>query len=1035
MARMNHARGQRGMTLIEVIVAIAIGLILMTLVAGGYTMYLTYQTNQLSAQWLQTWQAGAKQWISDNSASLLASSGGTATQAQLNTGGYFGTGFAATDSYGESATLHVIVVNGKLQGLVCAGGGQVITGQQQHQIAGMVGLGGGWVASGAPTVAVGKAWGPVTLSTYGIASGGCQMVAALFVTDLATVDDSLHRHATAGLPQLNQMATAIDMNGNDITGGGHITANGATLAGGSNANSLAVGSAVFYGDGANSAIRQPGSLYIQHLDGSSADIAEVGNIGATGNINAAGNIHANGDVSASGRMANAGLSPTSGYPAGWYGGLHSWDIYSESVVGVGQGGSLTASMWASSGNINANGIVTSQSYFNVPSGGNAFRAANSTFYGDTNNSAIFQPGSVYIQHYLGGPAADIAEVGNIYSTGTVSATNLYASGVVTGAAGVLGGNISIGGQHWGALPYPYETIQMQPGNNLRIAYGSNQVAILDGSGSLQVNGNMTANGSIFSNNNVNANGNITANGYLFAGAAVVAGSGGEALMHGYTVGSVHYNRIRAESNLWGSPYSELLLGSDGSFTWNGTPVALMSGGAFTGAVSAPSLLSTGNTQTNGKFLAAEGSGTNGGYSFTLDGAQDTGMFSPSDGVVDIYNNAVNTLHITPGAVQLNGSLSTTGNIQTNGGVTASGDIRSTGANIYSSYLVAATGTVAVFSANGAASTGSGTIYLRPDGANNGTGQAVLNSNGSLQLSGDLNSGGNIFAAGNFYGTQSVNTQNVYAGTNTAGSPTGYNSNFYSGGIGGWMNLTYGGGWYMSDPSWIRAYNDKSVYTGGQMQAGSMQSNGNINANGTITANGDVVANGAVYSNNWFRSNGNSGWYSQTYGGGWYMTDGSWIRAYNDKGIYTGGQVQAGTVQSNGRLTAGEYVQINGLAAPGGGCSPDGLISRASDGTGILQCKGGLWVGFGGIAATVNVYGASTCGNGSSNVTNITTCPAGYVAINAGRQLLSVNNGGNFWMANIAPDSQWINDAGNSATMIVGGAEGYSCLRQVVTCAR
>ncbi len=996
MARMMRGhRGQRGMTLIEVIVAIAIGLILMTLVAGGYTMYLTYQTNQLAAQWLQTWQAGAKQWISDNSASLLASSGGTATQAQLNTGGYFGTGFAATDSYGESATLHVIVVSGKLQGLICAGGGQAITGLQQHQIAGMLGLGGGWVASGAPTVAVGKAWGPVTLSTYGIASGGCQMVAALFVTDLATVDDSLHRHATAGLPQLNQMATAIDMNGNDITGGGHITAAGETLAGNSNANSLTVGSAVFFGDGANSAIRQPGSLYIQHFDGSSADIAEVGNIGATGNINAAGNIHANGDVSASGRMANAGLSPTSGYPAGWYGGLHSWDIYSESVVGVGQGGSLTASMWAGSGNINANGIVTSQSYFDVPNGGNAFRAANATFYGDTSSSAIFQPGSLYIQHYLGGPAADIAEVGNIYSAGTVSAGTLTANYVHSN------GNLDA--------------------NYIR-SYGN-----------LDVNGNFSANavtsnyihsnGNIDASGSISASGNITAAGYLFTGAAVVSGSSGEALMHGYTVGSVHYNRIRAESNLWGSPYSELLLGSDGSFTWNGTPVALMSGGAFTGAVSAPSLLSTGNIQSNGKFLAAEGAGTNGGYSFTLDGGQDTGMFSPSDGVVDIYNNAVNTLHITPGAVQLNGALTATGNIHANGSVNANGDLVTT-ANIYSSYLVASNGTVAVFSANGAASSGSGTIYLRPDGGNNGTGQAVLNANGLLQLSGDLNSSGNIFAAGNFYGTQSVNTQNVYAGTNTAGAPTGYNSNFYSGGIGGWMNITYGGGWYMSDSSWIRAYGDKGIYTGGQMQAGSIQSNGNINANGTITANGDVVANGAAYSNNWFRSNGNTGWYSQTYGGGWYMTDGSWIRAYGDKGIYTGGQVQAGTVQSNGRLTAGEYVQINGLAAPGGGCSPDGLISKANNGSGILQCKGGLWVGMGGgISASVNVYGPSTCGNGSV-LSVTTTCPAGYYAANAGSQVTYYYGAGT--------ETQWINYGGTSATLVLAPYD-YNCLQQVLTC--
>lgn len=44
----------------------------------------------------------------------------------------------------------------------------------------------------------------------------------------------------------------------------------------------------------------------------------------------------------------------------------------------------------------------------------------------------------------------------------------------------------------------------------------------------------------------------------------------------------------------------------------------------------------------------------------------------------------------------------------------------------------------------------------------------------------------------------------------------------------------------------------------------------------------------IYANNWFRSQGNTGWYNENYGGGWYMTDTSWIRAFNNKGVYTSG---------------------------------------------------------------------------------------------------------------------------------------------------
>ena len=42
---------------------------------------------------------------------------------------------------------------------------------------------------------------------------------------------------------------------------------------------------------------------------------------------------------------------------------------------------------------------------------------------------------------------------------------------------------------------------------------------------------------------------------------------------------------------------------------------------------------------------------------------------------------------------------------------------------------------------------------------------------------------------------------------------------------------------------------------------------------------------SVYANNWFRPQGQTGLYFQDYGGGWYMVDGTWIRGYNNKGLY------------------------------------------------------------------------------------------------------------------------------------------------------
>lgn len=59
-----------------------------------------------------------------------------------------------------------------------------------------------------------------------------------------------------------------------------------------------------------------------------------------------------------------------------------------------------------------------------------------------------------------------------------------------------------------------------------------------------------------------------------------------------------------------------------------------------------------------------------------------------------------------------------------------------------------------------------------------------------------------------------------------------------------------------------------------------------NANGIYLANGD-----------WFRTTGNSGWFSQSYSGGIYMIDTTWVRVYNSKAFYVG----SGNLRSDGQV--------------------------------------------------------------------------------------------------------------------------------------
>ncbi|MGL5717213.1 MAG: tail fiber domain-containing protein [Paraclostridium sp.] len=46
--------------------------------------------------------------------------------------------------------------------------------------------------------------------------------------------------------------------------------------------------------------------------------------------------------------------------------------------------------------------------------------------------------------------------------------------------------------------------------------------------------------------------------------------------------------------------------------------------------------------------------------------------------------------------------------------------------------------------------------------------------------------------------------------------------------------------------------------------------------------------GTIKLNNWIRTLGNTGLYFESYGGGWYMTDTTWIRSYNNKPIHVAG---------------------------------------------------------------------------------------------------------------------------------------------------
>ena len=230
---------------------------------------------------------------------------------------------------------------------------------------------------------------------------------------------------------------------------------------------------------------------------------------------------------------------------------------------------------------------------------------------------------------------------------------------------------------------------------------------------------------------------------------------------------------------------------------------------------------------------------------------------------------------------------------------------------------------------------------------------------------------------------------------------------------------------------------------------SIATSGNANISGTLTVGANISTGGETYTGGWFRTRGDTGWYSEKWGGGWYMSDSSWIRAYNNKNVYSAGQLRGGSIQSdgdmnaagnasvnggvytnylqtNGRLSVGEFAMFNGVANAGWGCSPSGLQGRDPSG-GLLSCVNGVWSSSG-LTGTVNTYGESKCNNKSG--ASVAYCPGGYRVLGGGFQLTSWydNDGRN------SPDSAYA-DVGANAYIVSppGGAGG--CYRAVSLCGK
>lgn len=319
---------QAGVSLLEGMGALILWSVLIAAAGTAIWNYKQFLDNQNMASWLQQWQSAAQQYMTNNQAALLASNGGSVTEAQIVAAGsgYFQPGFPATSPFGQTAFLSVTVSGGNLQGMVCAGGGTTFSNINRIRIGNYVGADGGYVPSTATGTAKGQMWGPVSLSTYGLTAGQCQLVVALFVSNFANVSPYLNRFAVSGQPQVNQMETNIDMNSHALN-----NVSAANLQAG---NSLSfAGASYIYGDASNLALRAAsGNVYIQTPAGGAGSIVSVANITGTGTFSAntliaSANVYGSQFVGSSNVFAGVN---TSGGPNGnnanvYTGGVGGWE--------------------------------------------------------------------------------------------------------------------------------------------------------------------------------------------------------------------------------------------------------------------------------------------------------------------------------------------------------------------------------------------------------------------------------------------------------------------------------------------------------------------------------------------------------------------------------------------------------------------------------------------------------------------------------------------------------------------------------------
>ncbi|RQR11270.1 shufflon system plasmid conjugative transfer pilus tip adhesin PilV [Burkholderia stagnalis] len=206
------------------------------------------------------------------------------------------------------------------------------------------------------------------------------------------------------------------------------------------------------------------------------------------------------------------------------------------------------------------------------------------------------------------------------------------------------------------------------------------------------------------------------------------------------------------------------------------------------------------------------------------------------------------------------------------------------------------------------------------------------------------------------------------------------------------NVQVGNSYYYGDGSNSAIRQNGALYIQNQAGTGAADVNvANVNASGNANASLDVVAGRNIWASNGAVT------------AAWMHSTGS---AQIDGNQQVNGSANVnGTIAAGSRLYANEYVQVNGWAAQGGGCWPNGLI--ANSGNGPLFCQSGVWRNAGG---TFSVASYAVPVNTSGQYLGVHAyCAIGQLrgGPQGGFQEVYSDGNNNWWANNTYwPDGQW-----------------------------